>query len=142
MSIKKILIAVDGGPTAEKITAFGFQLGQQLGAEIAILSVADTATLVTDGGVTPYELGQIEKANLKERHQLLTKTVCENKNLWTFVEEGRPADIILKVSEQWEADLLVLGTHGRRGFSHLMMGSVAEKVVRQSSKPTLIVPTK
>ncbi|WP_081196028.1 universal stress protein [Niastella koreensis] len=48
---------------------------------------------------------------------------------------------MLKSAEEWEADIIVLGTHGRTGMSHLLTGSVAEKVIRHSTKP-LIIPTK
>ena len=58
------------------------------------------------------------------------------------MEEGIPHKMILKVATEWEADLIVLGTHGRTGLSHLFMGSVAENVIRHSTKPLFIVPTK
>ncbi|MGZ4090113.1 MAG: universal stress protein, partial [Bacteroidia bacterium] len=51
--VKKILIAIDDGPTSEKVASNGFQLGKQLNAEIALISVVDTTGLMTDGSVTP-----------------------------------------------------------------------------------------
>jgi len=140
--IKKILIAIDDGPTSEKVTSNGFQLGQQLNAEIALVSVVDTTTLMTDGGVTPGELADIIKNDFKKSQQLLVEKVFKDYKVWTFVEKGKPFEAILKVAEEWEADLIVLGTHGRTGLSHLLMGSVAEKVIRHSTKPLFIIPTK
>jgi nucleotide-binding universal stress UspA family protein len=52
---------------------------------------------------------------------------------------GQIADVILNEARKWRADLLVMGTHGRRGFSHLLLGSTAEGVVRASAKPVLLV---
>ena len=73
---------------------------------------------------------------------MLVDKVFKDYKIWTFVEKGKPFEAVLKVAEEWEADLIVLGTHGRTGLSHLLMGSVAEKVVRHSTKPLFIVPTK
>ncbi len=142
MNLKKILIAVDGGPTAEKVSLFGFQLCQQLHAEIGLISVVDTTFLMTDGTVTPREIANVSKNDFKKSHQLLIEKIFKDFKVWTFVEEGTPYEMILKTAEEWEADLIIIGTHGRTGLSHLLMGSVAEKVTRHSSKPVLIIPTK
>ncbi len=142
MNFKKIVIAVDDSPTAEKIAAQGFQLCKQLNAEIALLSVVDTVSLMTDGGITPGEMANIIKNDLKKSQQLLIDKVFKGYKVWSFVEEGTPYEKILKVTEEWEADLIVLGTHGRTGLSHLLMGSVAEKIVRHSVKPIFIIPNK
>jgi Universal stress protein UspA and related nucleotide-binding proteins len=140
--LKKILIAVDDGPTAEKVASNGFQLGQQLNAEIAVVGVADTTSLMTDGGLTPSELADIITNDIKKSQRILIEKVFKNFKVWTFIEKGKPYEAILKVAEEWEADLIVLGTHGKTGLTHLLMGSVAEKVIRHSTKPLFIIPTK
>ncbi|MDI1354971.1 MAG: universal stress protein [bacterium] len=140
--MKKILIALDDGPTSEKIASIGFQLGQKLNTEIALLSVVDTTGLITEGGVTPRDLADSIKNDFKKSQQILIDKVFKDYKVWAFVEEGKPYETVLKVAEEWEADLIVLGTHGRTGLSHLLMGSVAEKVIRHSTKPLFIVPSK
>ncbi|MES2398135.1 MAG: universal stress protein [Bacteroidota bacterium] len=140
--MKKILIAIDNGPSSEKVSSKGFELAQQLKVEIALLSVVDTTVLITDGGVTPKEMADLIKNDYKKSQQLLIENVFKNYKVWSFIEEGTPFEVILKVAEEWDADLIVLGTHGRTGLSHLLMGSVAEKVVRHSIKPLFIIPTK
>ena len=65
-----------------------------------------------------------------------------DENVQAFVEEGKPYEMILSASGQWEADLIVMGTHGRTGLSYILLGSVAEKVLRHSEKPLLVVPVK
>ena len=140
--MKKILIAIDNGPTSEKVVSRGFQLGQQLNAEIALISVVDDTYLLTDGGVTPTELAEVIKNDFKKNQQMLIKKVFKNHKVWAFVEKGNPFETILKVAGEWDADIIVLGTHGRTGLSHLLMGSIAEKVTRHSTKPLFIVPTK
>ena len=57
------------------------------------------------------------------------------------VELGRPTDVILRVAEEVDADLIIMGTHGRAGLRRLAMGSVAESVLRQADCPVLIVPS-
>ncbi len=140
--MKKILIAIDDGPTSEKVASNGLQLAQQLNAEIALLSVVDDTNLMTDGGVTPGELAGIIKNDYKKYQKMLIDKVFKNNKVWTFVEKGTPHETILKVAEEWDADIIVLGTHGRTGLSHFLMGSIAEKVTRNSTKPLFIVPTK
>lgn len=141
-NIKKILIAIDNDPAAEKIASHGFQLALQLKAEIALLSVVDSTILKTGGAVTPREFAEIVKNDYKKLQQMLVDTVFKNHEIWTFLEEGKPNEVILSVAEEWDADIIVLGTHGRIGVSHLIMGSVAEKVIRHSRKPVFIIPTK
>ena len=140
--MKKLLIAIDNGPSSEKVSSKGFELAKQLNVEIALVSVVDTSALMTDGGVTPKEMADLIKNDYKKSQQLLIENVFKNYKVWSFIEEGKPFEVILKVAEEWEADLIVLGTHGRTGLTHLLMGSVAEKVVRHSIKPLFIIPTK
>lgn len=140
--MKKIIIAVDNDPTSEKIALNGFQLGLQLKAEIALLSVVDLTLLITDGAVTPKEFADIAINDYKKNQQMLIETVFKDHKVWTFVEEGIPYEVILKVANEWDADIIVLGTHGRTGFSHLIMGSVAEKIIRHSEIPIFIIPIK
>lgn len=139
-TVKKIVIAIDDGPASEKVVSIGFQLGQQLNAEIALVSIVDTTMLLTDGAVTPRELANRVKNDYKKNHKMLIDKLCNGCKVWTFVEEGKPFEAILKVADEWNADLIVLGTHGRTGLTHILMGSVAEKIVRHSAKPLFIIP--
>ncbi|MBS1501677.1 MAG: universal stress protein, partial [Bacteroidetes bacterium] len=63
--LKKVLIAVDGGPASEKIAAEGFELGKKLNAEMAIISVADRALLVSESGMTTAEFADSIKSSHK-----------------------------------------------------------------------------
>ena len=66
MNYRKILIAIDGGVSTEKVASIGFELGQQLNAEIALLNVFDTTFLMTDGDATPMEMVSLIKNDFKE----------------------------------------------------------------------------
>jgi nucleotide-binding universal stress UspA family protein len=137
---KKILIAIDDGPPAEKIASVGFNLAKKMKAEIAVISVVDTTILMPDDGSSSAELANMIKNEYRESQQMLVDKVFKGYKVWLFVENGNPYEVILKVALEWEADVIVLGTHGRTGLSHLLMGSVAEKVVRHSSIPLFILP--
>lgn len=140
--MKKVLIAIDDGPASEKIASKGFQLGRRLNAEIALVSIIDNKALITEGGITPGELVHTIKNDYKKSHQLLIDNIFKDYKIWTFIEEGKPFEAILKVGKEWEADIIAIGTHGRTGLSHLLMGSVAEKLIKYSVKPLFIIPTK
>lgn len=141
-NIKKILIAVDNDPAAEKIASHGFQLAIQLKAEIALLSVIESTMLETQGAVTHKELSEIIRNDYKNLHKMLIDNIFKEHGIWTFLEEGKPNEVILNAAIEWAADVIVVGTHGRIGLSHLIMGSVAEKVIRHSTKPVYIIPTR
>lgn len=140
--MKIIIIAVENDATSEKIALNGFQLGLELNAEIALLSVVDLTMLITEGAVTLKEFADIAINDYKKNQQMLVDTVFKGHQVKTFVEEGIPYEVILNVAKKWNADIIVLGTHGRTGISHLIMGSVAEKVIRHSEKPVFIIPIK
>src|SRR6188474_499283 len=110
MNYKKIMIAVDDSPAAEKVAEYGFQLGKQLNAEIALVSVVDTTLLITEGSVTPKEMAELIKNDLKKTQQMLIDKVFKNYKIWTYVEEGKPYEIILKIAGEWETDIIVIGT--------------------------------
>jgi nucleotide-binding universal stress UspA family protein len=140
--MKKILFAIGEGPTSEKVASDGFEISKQLNAEIALVSIVDTSTLSTDGGITLHDMVNIIRSEFKKNHNLLIENIFKEYKVWTFIEEGKPFEMILKIAEEWGADLIVIGTHGRKGFSHLLMGSVAEKVIRHSNKPLFVIPTR
>lgn len=140
VGIKKILIAVDDEKSGKIISNTGLQLAKQLNAKIAIISVVDTVALMTTGGVSPYELIEHMEEEVKKGQQVLLENVFREENVKVFIEKGNPFDEIVKTAEEWKADLIVIGTHGRKGFSRLVLGSVAEKVIRHSTKPVFVVP--
>jgi nucleotide-binding universal stress UspA family protein len=142
LSIKKILIAIDDSPVAVKVVLTGIKFCEHLKPEIALLSVVDTNFLMTDDGVTPSEMATMIKNEYIKNHQLLIDELFNRKGVWTFVENGKPYEVILKTAEDWKADLIIIGTHGKTGLTHLLSGSVAEKVIRHSTKPLLVVPAK
>lgn len=153
--MKKILIALDYDPTAQKVAEAGFALAKSMKAEITLLHVISDPVYYSSVeyspvmGFTGYmEMGQLQSvtiARLKEASlQYLGKIKehLDDKKIQTMVSEGDFADSILKASKEIKADLIVMGTHSRKWLENILMGSVAAKVLHHTSIPLYVIPTK
>lgn len=143
MNYNKILIAVDSSEFAMQAAKKGLQLAHQLNAEAALLYVVDTSKAMgnVDAGIFPEEALMVLKREVEQTLDQLAKMYNGNK-LMKFMPQGHPTEDIIKTAGTWEADLIVVGTHGRTGLKHLLMGSVAEYLVRHSKIPVMVVPLK
>jgi nucleotide-binding universal stress UspA family protein len=143
MTYNKILIGVDSSEYSLKAAKKGLDLAHQLKAKAALVFVVDVSKALgnIDAGILPEQALIVLK---KEAEQTLDElaSMYNGKELIKFMPEGRPDKDILKTAENWEADLIVLGTHGRTGLMHLLVGSIAEYVVRHSKIPVMVVPSK
>ena len=143
MSYEKILIAVDSSEYSMKAARKGLELAHQLNAKAALVFVVDKSKAMgnIDAGIMPEQALIVLK---KEAEQTLDElaTMYSGKELMKFMPEGKPTEDVLKTAETWQADLIVIGTHGRTGLRHLLMGSVAEHIVRHSKIPVMVVPSK
>jgi len=148
-NFQRILIAIDDSPYSEKAAQYGFHLAHLMDANVALLNVMDPPSSTYSGdpllGQQPLVMPEI--INMQEE---ASKSVLErygsiwnsDKELITFSKVGNPRVEILATADEWKADLIILGTHGRTGFDHFISGSVAEGVARRSACPVLIVPNK
>jgi nucleotide-binding universal stress UspA family protein len=143
MKFKKILIAVDSSEFSMSAARKGLALAHQLDADAALLFVVDTSKALgnVDAGITPQEALIVLKKEAEATLSQLAQ-MYDGDGLVSFMPEGHPKEDILKTAETWEADLIVVGTHGRTGLSHLLLGSTAEWIVRHSRIPILVVPSK
>ena len=142
MSFQRILISVDSSEYSMLAAKRGLELAHALNAKAALLFVVDTTKALgnVDGGVTPEQALILLK---KEAEQALDgfAAMYDGNELMKFMPEGHPVDAIHVTAHTWDADLIVMGTHGRKGLQHLFSGSVAEHVVRHSNVPVMIVPS-
>ncbi|WP_339917495.1 universal stress protein [Yeosuana marina] len=143
MSYSKILIAVDSSEYSMNAAKKGLELSHQLNAKVALLYVIDTSKALgnIDAGITAEEALIILK---KEAEQTLDELAAmyNGTSIMKFIPEGLPSKDIIKTAEIWEADLIILGTHGRTGLLHLLVGSVAEHIIRHSKIPVMVVPSR
>ena len=142
MTYKRILVALDEEPFAENVAKQGLQLGKQLKAEIAVVSVANTDNLHTTGGVTPDEMAEIIRKDTRENQIKILDSVYRDYKVTQFVEEGKPHEIIIKVAEEWNADILVIGSPSNSGLLQVLIGSVFDKLVKDSKIPVFLVTKK
>ena len=144
---RRVLLPTDGSDavtTAER-TAVAFAAA--FDATLDVVSVVDSTDLSTAAGPTGAEgeaVRQVEKA-LEARAGRATDAVADDAaaadvTVETSVEEGRVHERILARATETDADLIVVGTHGRGGVERFVLGSVAEKVVRLADRPVLVVP--
>jgi len=153
--IRKVLIALDYNPTAQKVAETGFDFAKKLAAEITILHVISNETDFATLGYSPImgyagfadsdlsHLYDIEGLTRAAFHFLeKTKTHLGDETIQTLVKEGDYAKMILETAKTRHSDIIVIGTHSRRWLENTIMGSVTEEVLRESTIPLFIIPTK
>ena len=148
--VHKILIAVEDSQYSDRATSYGIDLAKKLKAEIALLHVNEmpvATPYVADPMLNepPIMMPEMVQAQEEASKKLLSKiadSIDNEISVYTFHKIGNPKDEILLTADEWNADMIILGTHGRTGFDHFISGSVAEKVVRKARCPVLIIPNK
>jgi len=141
-TIRTILVPTDFSEPAETALAKAFQLAEKLGARIHLLHAYGIPP-VPDAmgmGVGVDLIGPIERAASAELKQLAQRYAQRPEYAGSLLELGDARDVIVRGAKQLSADLIVMGTHGRRGVQHFVLGSVAEGVVRNAPCPVLVVP--
>lgn len=141
MSFKKILIAVDASPFGAHAAEVGIELAKSLMAEVAFVTVVDSteAQSIAGAGVSVEQwtaMAERDAANLLAAFR--ERTDVQPPAL-TFLSHGRPASEILKAAVEWSANMIVLGTHGRGAMGNILVGSVAQGVLRHANCPVLLV---
>jgi universal stress protein A len=149
ISLRKILVPTDLSSASLRAVEEAQAFASAFSASIDLLYVWSLPTLIAPEslisgvGINEQPLLDWVKSSARE---LLTKFETEAKSAGitvgaSFCEPGDPATVIMERALSGNYDLLVLGTHGRTGLSHALLGSVAEKVVRRSPCPVLTVRT-
>lgn len=136
---KRILVPLDGSTLSEAVLPHAQNLAQTTGAELVLLHVIVTPV---EKFSVPLTLADIQK--IEAESKLYLKSVCsklekENLRVTFLVREGSVAETILEVAASMEADAIAMSTHGRTGVKRWLLGSVADKVVRMSPLPVLLI---
>jgi nucleotide-binding universal stress UspA family protein len=138
----KILVPLDGSVLSERAIPHARKIASDKGSEIVLVrAVANPLTRLPESGI-PDESAFMESLLEDSRRYLAEIAGSMNASglkVRCEVREGEPEDVILAVAREEDADLIVMGTHGRSGISLLIMGSVAEKVMHATSRPVLFV---
>ncbi len=142
----RILVPIDGSPTSERALAEAAGLARLCAAKLRLLHVMDPLMHITGYERPDVFVREIEPALRRAAQDLLAKAresvTDERVQVETALVESqgeRVSDIIIEQAKAWPADLVVIGTHGRRGVDRVLMGSDAEQVARRSPVPVLLV---
>ncbi|KYF75829.1 universal stress protein [Sorangium sp. So ce388] len=133
-----ILVPVDFEEASLKAVGLAKDLGAKLGREVVLLHVYQLPVYTYPGlepALMPGFHAEVSAAASRAVQQLSAQT----GGLRALLRDGDPATEILAAAEEQQAAMIVMGTHGRRGLTHLFLGSVAEQVIRKSSVPVLTV---
>lgn len=135
---QRIVVPTDFSDFSNAAVAAAAEFHQRTGAEICLLHVTEPAY---EG--LRVQTGQLHQEMKREAREELARLSARHfphaKNLRQLVIEGRPADEICKVAAQEHADAIIIPTHGRSGLRHMLLGSVAERVVRHAPCSVLVV---
>lgn len=141
----KVLIALDFDPTAQKIAEVGFTFAQTLGAEIILMHViVDLVTYsLTYLNMGPLQLDSVEELKQSSQNFLdKVKRHLGDDTILTVLKEGDFAESILDTANEFDIDIIVMGSHSSKWLENIMMGSVTADVLKKTTIPLFIVPTK
>jgi len=135
MQVQRILVPIDFSDDSLNALAYAVQLAAHLRAELLLLHVIEPIHFISESDVYT-----------QQRHLSAAQLECigaelraQGQRFQTMVRGGIPSKTITEAAKRARASLIVMGTHGRTGLAHAVIGSVAEKVVRSASCPVLTV---
>ena len=141
---KNIIVAVDGSPIADNAAKHAIELAKQLGAELTAVTVTESyeaAVLTSLAMVDPAEYRKLCKEHASDILLKATQ-MAEAAGVScaaVHIDNQRPYKGIIKAAEEYGADLIVMGSHGRRGLEALLLGSQTTRLLTYTKVPTLVI---
>jgi nucleotide-binding universal stress UspA family protein len=141
---QRILVPVDGSPTSKRGLGEAIDLAKLNGARLRLIHVLDLFVFAmgAEGAYVGDAFTQLRQAGEEILAAARAQVEAAGVGVETVLREttaGRVSDLIVEEAAQWQAELIVMGTHGRRGVSRLALGSDAEAVARTAPVPLLLV---
>jgi nucleotide-binding universal stress UspA family protein len=153
--MKKILIALDYDPAAQKIAETGYALAKSMNAKVILLHVISDPGYYSSLNYSPIfgydsfsNLDIVQTTAVEELKKAAKNYLDKSKQhlgdetIETVIKDGDFGESILDTAKEMNVDIIVMGSHGRRGFDKILMGSVAEKVLHKTTIPLFVIPTK
>jgi universal stress protein A len=137
----KILVPTDFSEISNRAFLAAVDLARQLGASVHAIHIVQIhpENIPESGKVDMDEIEATEERNANEKLDQLIQQNAEGVEVSRVIVHGNPVKQITKVVKESNADLIVMGTHGRTGVAHLIMGSVAESVLRSAEVPVMCI---
>jgi len=141
VTLKKILCPVDHSECSYLALKYAISLALKDEAKLYLMHVIDSRLYDTEMyKFSPYKLNEIDESKIRaDLMKSLPEGTTDVLEVETIVVNGVPFNEIINAATEINVDLIVIGTHGRTGISHVMLGSVAEKIVRKAPCPVLTV---
>ncbi|MGV9013575.1 MAG: universal stress protein [Flavobacteriales bacterium] len=143
--MKNILVPLDLKPGTDKVSAMACSLAKATGAKLWLLHVAAPQPDLVGYEAGPQYIRDVRADELREEHTWLQRCAAETQAQDIVAQAilimGPTVEVILKEAERLNADLIVMGNHGRHGLAKAFIGSVSEEVIHADAIPVLIVPT-
>jgi nucleotide-binding universal stress UspA family protein len=146
--IKRVLVPIDFSPPSMKALDYAADFAKPLGAELCVLFVIEPIYYAVPdlAGAAAGSVGGLldeqRKSAKQQLERLQARYARRNIKLRALQQTGTPYQAIVDAAKTLKADLIVMSTHGRTGVSHMLMGSVAERVVRTAVCPVLTIRVK
>ncbi|NTW23967.1 MAG: universal stress protein [Lentimicrobium sp.] len=153
--VKKVLIALDYDPSANKVAEAGFSMAKAMNAEVVLLHIiadpvfyssADFSPITGFGdylGLVPMQFDNLDEVK-DAATQFLDKVRKHlgDETITTRIEDGDMASTIVNTAKSLHADIIVMGSHSRKWLENIVMGSVTQEVLRHSTLPVFIIPVR
>jgi nucleotide-binding universal stress UspA family protein len=142
LSIKRILVATDFTDASDRALDYALELARKLDASIVLMHSYEIPVVGFPDGVliaTPNVAGQLRTAAQEGLRATVARHAAAGVRVDTVLREGAATREVNALAEELDADLIVLGTHGRKGIAHAILGSVAEQIVRTARRPVLTI---
>ena len=143
---QRILVPIDGSATGARGLEEAIKLGKLTGARLRLVHVVDELSFAMSAGYGLTYTGDVLNVLREAGTEILGKAINHAKAAGLEADSvlndsfaGRVCDLVLAQAKAWDADLIVLGTHGRCGVGRMFMGSDAENIVRGATTPVLLV---
>ena len=151
--MKKVLIGVDYNPRSEKVTREGYELAKKLGAKVCLIHVlADVSYYGVNYpnfmGYEGYNEMQVDINVISELREVAKNFLesaaqhLEDPSVKTHLADGPTSSTILEYAEEWNADLIVLGTHSHSVLEKVLMGTTASRILERTKIPVYLIPVK
>jgi nucleotide-binding universal stress UspA family protein len=151
---KKVLIALDYNPTAKKVAEVGYSIANAMGADCLLVHILSTPIIYTSVNYDPimgfsgfealenYQLNADLLSKSANKYLDKVKKHLGDSNVETIVKDGEFDDQIMETALNYNADLIVMGTHSQQWLEKILVGSTTESIIQISKIPIVIVPTK
>ena len=138
INLTRVLVAVDFSPTSDKAFAYAIEFARVFGAGVLVVHIVEDPILYAPTTDPSYR-ADFETMVQRKFDSLVEHRNCDGLSIQTMIKAGSPFYEIIQLAGTEDCELIIMGTHGHGPLQHVLMGSVAEKVVRKAKCPVLVV---